>query len=72
MAGVREAVLKFPDPEGLREMIAIPEAANVPATYGAVVVRGSANAAAATAFVGWLEGADGQAVLAAFGFRPAS
>ena len=52
--------------------VSIPDGANVPATYGAVVVRASANQAAATAFVGWLEGAQGQAVLATFGFRPAS
>jgi molybdate transport system substrate-binding protein len=52
--------------------LTIPDAANVPATYGAVVVKGSANAAAAMAFVSWLEGAEGQAALAAFGFRPAS
>ena len=52
--------------------IAIPAGSNVPATYGAVVVKASANQAAATAFVSWLEGTDGQAILAAFGFQPAS
>jgi molybdate transport system substrate-binding protein len=52
--------------------VAIPDGANVPATYGAVVVKASANQAAATAFLSWLEGTDGQAVLATFGFLPAS
>jgi molybdate transport system substrate-binding protein len=52
--------------------VAIPVGANVPATYGAVVVRASARQAAATAFLSWLEGTDGQAILATFGFLPAS
>jgi molybdate transport system substrate-binding protein len=52
--------------------VGIPTAANVPATYGAVVVKASANQAAATAFVSWLEGTDGQAILNSFGFAPAS
>jgi molybdate transport system substrate-binding protein len=52
--------------------VGIPAGANVSATYGAVVVKASANQAAATAFVSWLEGPDGQAILATFGFLPAS
>ena len=52
--------------------IAIPATANVPATYGGVVVRASAHAEAAGAFLAWLAGPDGQAVLAGFGFLPAS
>jgi molybdate transport system substrate-binding protein len=48
--------------------IAIPADQNVPATYGGVVVKASANGTAATKFLGWLAGADGQAVLASFGF----
>ena len=52
--------------------IAVPDAANVPATYGGVVVKASANAAAAQAFLTWLAGADGQAILASFGFLPPS
>jgi molybdate transport system substrate-binding protein len=50
--------------------IEVPAAANVPATYAAVVVKASANAEAARAFLDWLVGADGQAVLATFGFLP--
>jgi molybdate transport system substrate-binding protein len=50
--------------------IEIPAAGNVPATYGAVVVKASPNAAAAQAFLDWLEGAEGQALLATFGFLP--
>ncbi len=52
--------------------IAIPDGSNVPATYGGVVVKTSTNAAAATAFLAWLTGTDGQAILASFGFLPAS
>jgi molybdate transport system substrate-binding protein len=51
--------------------IAVPDAANVPATYSAVVVKASANAAAAQAFLTWFAGPDGQAILASFGFLPA-
>ena len=50
--------------------IAIPAAANVPATYDGVVVRTSPNRAAATAFLVWLSGSSGQAILARFGFTP--
>jgi molybdate transport system substrate-binding protein len=53
------------------QTIAIPAGANVPATYGGVVVKASANVAAAQAFLTWLAGPDGQAVLASFGFLPA-
>ncbi len=48
--------------------IPIPDAANVPATYEGVVVKGSAHAGAAAAFLAWLAGPAGQAVLARFGF----
>jgi molybdate transport system substrate-binding protein len=48
----------------------IPAEANVPATYGGVVVRASRSQDAADAFLGWLAGADGQAILASFGFLP--
>jgi molybdate transport system substrate-binding protein len=51
--------------------VAIPAAANVPATYGGVVVKASTNLAAAQAFLTWLAGPDGQAVLSSFGFLPA-
>ncbi len=50
--------------------IAVPDAANVPATYAGVVVKASANAAAGQAFLAWLAGPDGQAILASFGFLP--
>ena len=50
--------------------IAVPADANVPATYGGVVVRASANQGAAAAFLAWLAGPDGQAILATFGFLP--
>ncbi len=52
--------------------IAVPAPANVPATYSGVVVEASPNAAAANAFLTWLAGPEGQAILASFGFVPAS
>ncbi len=50
--------------------IPVPPAANVMATYGAVAVKASTNAAAAAAFITWLAGPDGQAILARYGFLP--
>ena len=50
----------------------VPDGANVPATYAGVVVKASPNVVAATAFLTWLAGPDGQAILAGFGFLPAS
>ncbi len=50
--------------------VAVPADANVPATYAAVAVKGSKNAAAAQAFLAWLRGTDAQAILAAHGFLP--
>jgi molybdate transport system substrate-binding protein len=52
--------------------IAVPDGANVPATYAGVVVKASTNAAAAAAFLTWFAGRDGQAILATFGFLPPS
>ncbi len=52
--------------------IDVPDGANVPATYGGVVVRGSPREEAAAAFLSWLAGPDGLAVLASFGFLPVS
>jgi molybdate transport system substrate-binding protein len=52
--------------------IAVPDTANVPATYAGVVVKASPNAAAAQAFLDWFAGSDGQAILASFGFLPPS
>lgn len=50
--------------------IELPAAANVPATYAGIVVKASAHVEAARAFLTWLAGPDGQAVLATFGFLP--
>jgi molybdate transport system substrate-binding protein len=50
--------------------IDIPAAENVPATYGGVVVKASTNQEMASAFLNWLAGADGQKILATFGFLP--
>jgi len=52
--------------------MAVPDGANVPAVYAGVVVKASRNAAAATAFLMWLSGPDGQAILRTFGFLPPS
>lgn len=57
---------------GTVSMIPVPDAVNAPATYGGVVVKASANAAAAQAFLAWLAGPDGQTIFASFGFLPAS
>lgn len=50
--------------------IDIPAEANVAATYAGVVVKASRNQQAATAFLAWLAGADGQSILSTFGFLP--
>lgn len=50
----------------------VPDSANVPATYAGVVVKASANTASAQAFLDWVAGPDGQAILAGFGFMPPS
>ena len=52
--------------------VPVPAAANVPATYGAVPVKASQSPGAAAAFISWLAGPDGQAILARFGFLPPS
>lgn len=52
--------------------VALPDAAAVTATYAGVVVGASAHPAEARAFLQWLAGADGQAVLADYGFQPAT
>jgi molybdate transport system substrate-binding protein len=56
--------------DGVRP-IALPDVAQVVATYGGVVVAGSDEREAARAFLDWLGGPGGQAVLAEFGFQPA-
>lgn len=52
--------------------VEIPAEANVLATYGGVVVKASKSPGAAAAFLAWLAGPDGQAILTSFGFQPAS
>jgi len=49
----------------------VPPDANVPATYDGVVVKGP-EALAARAFLEWLAGPDGQAILGQLGFLPPS
>jgi molybdate transport system substrate-binding protein len=53
------------------QTIPLSAAANVRATYDAVVVRASAHPAQAADFLAFLHGPDGQAILAEFGFLPA-
>jgi len=48
----------------------IPTDANVPATYAGVVVKASPSPDASQAFLTWLAGPSGQAILAGFGFLP--
>ncbi len=50
--------------------IAFPDRDNVTATYAAVVARQSQDPAAAAAFVAWLAGAEGRAILGRFAFEP--
>jgi molybdate transport system substrate-binding protein len=50
--------------------IDVPERANVPASYAGVVVKASTHIEAATAFLDWFGGPDGQAILEQFGFLP--
>lgn len=52
------------------ESVPVPQADAVRATYGGVVVGGSSEPERAAAFLSWLAGPDGQAVLAEFGFLP--
>lgn len=49
-------------------VIPIPDEANVVATYGGVVVDATADPDQARAFLDWLAGGDGQAILSDFGF----
>jgi len=48
--------------------LTVPPAANVPATYGGVVVKASTNPTAAAVFLAWLAGPDGQSILGSLGF----
>ena len=54
------------------DTVEVADEANVPAAYDGVVVKASPNQDAATAFLNWLAGPDGQAILAKFGFLPAA
>lgn len=56
---------------GKVEAVALPDAANVRATYDAIVVRASAHPAQAADFLAFVHGTDGQAILVQFGFLPA-
>ncbi len=51
-------------------IIGIPDAANVEATYAGVAIEASAHPAEAAAFLDWLIGSEGQAILAVHGFSP--
>ena len=52
------------------DTVPIPDGANVPATYAGVVLKASHDAEAAKAFLDWLAGPDGQAILQESGFLP--
>jgi molybdate transport system substrate-binding protein len=52
--------------------IDVPDDVNVPATYAGLVVKASKSVDTAHAFLDWLAGPDGQAILAEFGFLPPS
>jgi molybdate transport system substrate-binding protein len=66
------AIVYVTDAKASTKVVTIDVAAtaNVPTTYAGVVVKASPNAAAAQAFLDWLAGPDGQAILAGFGFLP--
>lgn len=53
------------------EALEIPAGAEVSATYAGVALRGSAHPGAAAAFLAWLAGPGGRAVLEPLGFGPA-
>jgi molybdate transport system substrate-binding protein len=52
------------------ETVRIPVGANVQTTYAAVVLNASAHPMEAQAFLEWLQGAEGLAILQGFGFLP--
>jgi molybdate transport system substrate-binding protein len=52
------------------QTIEIPPEANVVASYNGVVLKSSANKAAAHALFDWIKGTDGQKILAGLGFLP--
>jgi molybdate transport system substrate-binding protein len=55
---------------GKVKTIEVPEAANVRATYGGLVVKASRAGSAAEALLRWLTGTDGQAIFTSFSFLP--
>jgi molybdate transport system substrate-binding protein len=67
------AIVYVTDAKGSNQVaeVAVPGAANVSATYGGVVVNASPDRDAAAAFLAWLAGPAGQAVLSPLGFVPA-
>jgi molybdate transport system substrate-binding protein len=66
------AIVYATDANSARDVVTIdlPASANVQAPYAGVVVRATASAAEAHAFLDWLAGRDGAARLARFGFLP--
>ncbi len=50
--------------------IDVPAEANIPATYAAVVVKGTKHAPQAQAFLEWLTGADARSIMSTYGFLP--
>lgn len=54
------------------KVIEFPSEANISATYAGIVVKASAHPAQAHAFLDWLAGPGGAAILATFGFLPPS
>jgi molybdate transport system substrate-binding protein len=52
------------------ETVRIPGGSNVAATYAAVILNAAAHPNEAQAFLDWLQGAEGLAILQGFGFRP--
>lgn len=66
------AIVYVTDAKKSTKVTTVPVAddANVPATYAGVVVGSSAHPEAARAFMTWLTGPDGQAILGSLGFLP--
>jgi molybdate transport system substrate-binding protein len=54
------------------DTVDVPDAANVEASYAGVVVKASEQVEAAKAFLDWLAGPDGEAILGQFGFTSPS
>jgi molybdate transport system substrate-binding protein len=52
------------------KQVAVPDDANVPATYAQVAIKASKNLVGANAFMGFVTSPAGQAILAKYGFQP--